>query len=87
MITWDKNKDQWLRKFRKVSFEDIAGIIEAGKYLAAIINPAYEGQLIFIVNYNDYTYAVPYEIDRQDNIVLKTAYPSRKYHKMYGLNS
>lgn len=85
MIIWDNEKDQWLRKMRNVSFEDVAEIIEAGKLLDAVHNPAYDGQKIFIVKFNDYTYAVPYELDQKNNIVLKTVYPSRKYHKIYGL--
>ncbi len=87
MITWDKDKDHWLRKVRKVSFGDAAEIIEAGEFLDAVINPAYDGQRIFIIRFNDYTYAVPYEMDGENNIILRTMYPSRKYHKLYGLHS
>jgi hypothetical protein len=36
------------------------------------------------VPYNDYTYVVPFVVDSDKNIVLKTIYPSRKFHKMYG---
>ena len=27
---------------------------------------------------------VPFVIDKDENIVLKTAYPSRKFHKIFG---
>ncbi len=87
MIIWDRKKDQWLREVRKVSFTDAAEIIEAGEFLDVVINPAYDGQRIFIIRFNDYTYAVPYETDEEHTIILKTIYPSRKYHKIYGLHS
>lgn len=85
MIVFGKDKDTRLRAERNVSFEDFAELIEKGRFIDIIINPAYEGQNIFIIRYKEYTYAVPYEFDQEDNIILKTIYPSRKYHKIYGL--
>jgi len=32
----------------------------------------------------DYTWVVPFVIREDDCIVLKTAFRSRKYHKIYG---
>ena len=40
--------------------------------------------MIFIVRFKGYIYVVPFKIDEDDNIVLKTAYPSRKFNKKYG---
>jgi len=85
MIVWDKKKDEWLKEKRGISCEDFTDLIEAGNYLDLIINPSYENQYIFIVRYKNYTYAVPFEFDVEYNIVLKTIYPSRKYHEMYKL--
>jgi hypothetical protein len=87
MITWNNEKDRWLRKKRGVSFTVAAEIIEMREYLDILLNPAYNGQYIFIIRYNNYTYAVPFEYDDQDNILLKTIYPSRKYNRIYGINS
>ncbi len=84
---WNEGKNRRLRRTRNISFEDVADVIESGNALDIVINPAYNGQKIFIVKFNDYTSAVPYETDQRDGIILKTTYPSRKYHKMYGLNS
>ena len=33
---------------------------------------------------NDYTWVIPFLIDDEDRIVLKTAFPSRKFHAKYG---
>jgi hypothetical protein len=54
------------------------------KYLAILKNPARMEQKIFIVPYQGYTYVVPFVVDDKQNIVLKTIFPSRKYHKLYG---
>lgn len=83
MIIFDKKKDAWLRSERNISFEYFAYVIEREGYLDVIINPAYDGQKIFIIEYNGYTYAVPFEYDRDENIILKTVYPSRRYHNIY----
>jgi hypothetical protein len=83
MIVWDKEKDKWLLEKRKISFTDMLEIIEQGKYLDILLNPAYNGQNIFIIWYNNYTYVVPFEYDMHGDIILKTIYPSRKYHRMY----
>jgi hypothetical protein len=47
-------------------------------------NPSRKGQRIFIITYQDYTYVVPFVVDANKNIILKTVFPSRKYHKTYG---
>jgi hypothetical protein len=39
--------------------------------------------MIFVLSYRGYTYVVPFVIDDEDNIVLKTVFPSRKFHKIY----
>jgi len=49
-----------------------------------LINPARENQLCFIIEINDYTWVVPFMLDERDNIILKTAFPSRKFYKKYG---
>jgi hypothetical protein len=41
-------------------------------------------QKLFIIPYQGYTYAVRFIIDGEQNIILKTVFPSRKYHKLYG---
>jgi hypothetical protein len=40
--------------------------------------------MIFVVKYKKYTCVVPFIIDSKNNIVLKTIFPSRKFHKLFG---
>ena len=83
-IIWDECKNQNLKLFRGISFEIFADIILNNKYLDILENPAREEQMIFITSYKNYTYVVPFVIDEEENIVLKTVFPSRKFHKLYG---
>jgi uncharacterized DUF497 family protein len=83
-ILWDNEKNRKLIAERGISLTDFAGLILERKYQAILKNPARGGQRIFIVPYQDYTYVVPFIIDDEKNIILKTVFPSRKYHKLYG---
>ena len=83
-ILWDEAKNRKLKESRGISFEDVVQIILDKKYLAVLENPIHPEQMLFIVSYKSYTYVVPFVIDRDNNIVLKTIFPSRKFHKLYG---
>jgi uncharacterized DUF497 family protein len=83
-ILWDENKSNKLKKERGISFEDVVPIILDKKYLAILENPTRPDQMILLVKYKNYTYVVPFIIDSKNNIVLKTIFPSRKFHKLFG---
>ena len=38
----------------------------------------------FVWNEDKNTWLVPFVVDEHKRIVLKTAFPSRKYHRKYG---
>lgn len=82
-IIWDQQKNSELKRERGIALEDIAELILEKRYLAVFENPAHPEQMIFIVYYKGYTHVVPFVIDANENIVLKTAFPSRKFHKLY----
>ena len=84
MIYWDEEKNNKLLLERNISFEEVCEIILDKKYLDILENPARPEQQIFIVKMQEYIYVVPFVIDKDENIFLKTAYPSRKFQKMYG---
>jgi len=83
MITWDDEKNQKLKIERDISFDQISEIILRKEYLDILENPSRPNQQIFVVKLNDYIHSVPFVIDDQSNIILKTAYPSRKLQKIY----
>lgn len=83
-IIWDEDKNEVLQITRAVSFEEISGMILEGKYIEILENPTRDNQQYFILSINNYTWVVPFLIDNRERIVLKTAFPSRKFHRKYG---
>jgi hypothetical protein len=81
MIIWSDDKNLKLQNERKISFDEIAEIILRKEYLDIIENPSRPFQQLFVIELNDYIYSVPFIIDSESNIVLKTAFPSRKLNK------
>jgi len=47
-------------------------------------NPGRPDQKIYILEIENYAIVVPY-VENENEIFLKTAFPSRKYSKRYGL--
>lgn len=82
---WDEKKNEWLKEMRGISFEKIILAIIEGHVLDNIVHPnqgKYAGQHMYIVEFDDYAFSVPYVEDRE-KIFLKTIFPSRKYTKQY----
>ena len=83
-IEWDQEKNCKLQMQRNISFEAIHVALESG-YLLDIVpheNPKYAHQKIMIVDMNGYIVLVPF-VEDDDEIFLKTAFPSRKHSKKY----
>ena len=83
MVIWDDEKNIKLQVERGISFDEISEIILRKEYLDILDNPSRSSQQIFVIKLNDYIYSVPFVIDKQSNIILKTAFPSRKLNKKY----
>jgi len=83
MIIWDENKDLKLKIGRNISFQEVSELILTNQYLDILEHPTKPEQKIFVIEIDNYVYAVPFIIDENSNIVLKTVYPSRKLHKKY----
>lgn len=82
-IRFSKEKDEMLRKTRGVGFEEIAEAMENGYIIQTIAHPnqkKYPNQKIALVKIIRYIYVVPY-IENENDVFLKTIYPSRKYTK------
>ncbi|HEV7235739.1 MAG TPA: DUF4258 domain-containing protein [Ktedonobacteraceae bacterium] len=84
-IDWSEIKNTHLKTQRGIGFEDIQAAMEEGKVLADIDHPLeskYPNQKVFIVEFDEYAYVVPYAED-DTKVFLKTIYPSRKMTKKY----
>jgi len=83
-ILWDNQKAEKLLRERDISMEAIADLLMRNEFLEILENPRHPDQMMFIVSYKKYTHAVPFIIDVEGRVVLKTVYPSRKHHKHFG---
>lgn len=83
-IIRDHKKNKKLIAERGVSFNAVSELILEGKYLRIVENPSRKGQYIFLVPIKATIHVVPFVIDEDENIILKTVYESRKFHKLLG---
>jgi uncharacterized DUF497 family protein len=83
-IYWDPGKNKRLIIERGISLDQIAEIIYNEEYIDILRHPQRENQKMFVVNCNNYIWIVPFVVDENSHICLKTAYPSRKYNRKYG---
>ena len=83
---WDKEKNEWLKKHREISFERIVKAVENRfEFIEAVDHPnqlKYPGQRVNVVNISHYCYIVPY-VEDSEKVFLKTIFRSRKATKKY----
>ena len=84
MIRWSPEKDLWLQKTRGVSFQDIAACILSDNLIDMIENASREGQEAFVIRFKNYVWVVPFVVETDNTIFLKTAFPSRKMNARFG---
>lgn len=77
-VRWNLLKSERLKKTRGASFEDIL----KGKLIGIKKHPKKKHQNIMLFEYKHYIWIIPYVIEENGDIFLKTLYPSRKYTKM-----
>jgi len=83
-FSWEKNCQ--LISNRQISFEEVISAIEDNCVLDVLKHPndeKYCNQQIYIVEFNNYAYLVPFVIQGADEIFLKTVIPSRKATRKY----
>jgi uncharacterized DUF497 family protein len=81
---WDESKNQKLESERGVRFEDVVLCVKSGEVVEILKNPSKDGQFYMVVALKGYTHVVPFLINQRNEIILKTIFPSRKFHKKYG---
>ncbi len=83
-LNWNSEKNEILKRERGITFEEIAYLIESGQILGIEENPGRSNQKLYIFEIDSYAIVVPF-VEDETEIFLKTAFPSRKYAKIYGL--
>ena len=83
-FNWNPEKNEILKHERGISFEEIAYLIESDQVIGIEENPGHPNQKMYILEIDNYAIVVPY-VEKNDEIFLKTAFPSRKYTNKYRL--
>ena len=83
-LNWNPKKNELLKRERGIAFEEIAYLIESGQIIGIEENPGRPNQKMYILGIENYAILVPF-VENDKEIFLKTAFPSRKYTKRYGL--
>ena len=64
--------------------DEVAVLILQKQYVDIVKHPKRAGQRMFLIPINGYIHVVPFILDEENNFVLKTIFPSRKFHKKHG---
>ena len=83
---WNAEKNQQLAEQRGISFERVVAVIEQGGLVDVLEHPnqeRYPGQLIYVVDIEEYIYLVPFVTEADGTRFLKTIIPSRKATRDY----
>ena len=83
-LNWNSEKNEIFKRERGISVEEIAYLIESGQVIGIEENSGYPGPKMYVLEIDNYAVIVPC-VESDDEIFLKTAFPSRKYTKKYGL--
>ena len=85
LFDWNDEKNEWLKRVRGITFEDIVYYLAHNGLLDIIEHPnkeRYPGQRIFVVDVEGYACLVPF-VEEGEAIFLKTIIQSRKMTKLY----
>ena len=77
-IRWNLLKGERLKRTRGVSFEEIL----RARLMAIRKHPKKENQKVMLFEYRGYIWVVPF-VENENEIFLKTLYPSRLYTRTY----
>ena len=83
---WSTEKNQWLIEQRGLSYERVVSAIEQGGLVDVLEHPnqdRYPGQMIYVVEIDEYLHLVPYVTQADGTRFLKTIIPSRKSMRDY----
>ena len=83
---WSPRKNEQLIQQRGVSFETVVAAIEQGDLVDVLEHPnqgRYPGQMIYVVEINEYIHLIPFVTQADGARFLKTIIPSRKATRDY----
>lgn len=75
---WNAEKNEWLKKARGVSFEEVIN----GEFIRFERHSSKLHQRLMLFEFRNYVWVIPF-INNKDHYFIKTAYPCRKYTQLY----
>ncbi len=85
LINYSESKNEFLKETRGIDFKDIINVLKHKGATNDLNHPnqeKYPEQKMFVIEINEYFYLVPY-VENENEIFLKTAFPSRKAFKKH----
>ena len=85
-FNFSPEKNKLLIEERGISFEEIIEAILGGEVIEITDHPnkvKYPRQKIYLLNIDNYVYAVPFIYENNTTVFLKTIFPTRKLTKKY----
>lgn len=82
---FDPQKNRKLIELRGISFEEVISVLENKGPIDIVRNKndeKYSHQRMYVVELNGYVYLIPF-VEQENEIFLKTIFPSRKATKRY----
>jgi hypothetical protein len=73
-LRWSPDKNQWLKRTRGAFFDEVI----QGDFVGVVKHPKRPQQKIMLFELRGYIWVVPC-VESEEEIFLKTAYPSRDY--------
>ena len=77
-VRWSLTKSERLKRSRGASFEELL----QSKLVAVKRHPSRAHQSLMLFEHQGYLWVVPF-VETEDEIFLKTLFPSRKYTQLY----
>ena len=86
-FNWSEDKNKKYKEKQKISFEAIVICIQENRIVTVLEHPnkeKYPNQFLYLIDYEDYIYIVLLvKNQKEEEITLKTIYPSSEYTKRY----
>lgn len=85
-LFWNEEKNEFLKKTRKISFEMAKKAIAKGDLAEIVDHPnqkKYPGQRVFLIEIDGYMHCVPFIKTQDGRCFLKTMFRSRKINKYF----
>ena len=83
---WSIEKERMLQELDSrngINFADCVVAVDEGRILGILPHPRRKHQQLLVLDIENYAYVVPFVVEEDGSVFLKTVYPSRKLTRMY----